>query len=204
MEPKKIKICVGLLSNRGFKGKTVLSLLKMIASNDFDYHFALIETGYTIAENRNFLAVQAIKNNCDYLLMVDDDMIFPPETLGLLVSRDKDIIGVPYNCKVAPKPGEGERKRHNITYFPVNELTPEDTTDGPVEVMAIGAGVMLVKVDVFKKLTQPYFDFESYENGMTRVGEDNFFCYKATKEGGYKIWCEKKLDGLFHIGDYLY
>ena len=203
MDKNKINICIGLLSNRGFKGKTVLSLLKMVAEGGFDFHFAFIDSGYTIAENRNYLAVQAVKNECDYLLMVDDDMIFPPDTLNILISREKDIIGVPYNVKVAPKNGENVRQRNNVTYFPTNELTPIDTSTDPVEVIAIGAGVMLVKVEVFKKLSQPFFGFDSYDNGMTKVGEDSWFCYKATKSG-YKIWCERTLEGLGHIGDFIY
>lgn len=202
MEIKK-KICIGLLSNRGFKGKTVLSLLNMIAnSTDFDFHFAFIDTGYTIAENRNYLAVQAIKNNCDYLFMTDDDQIFPPETLKTLISRDKDIIGVPFNVKVIPKAGEPLEKYKNITYLPEDELKVINK-DEPFEVLAVGCGVMLIKTDVFKKLTQPFFGFDTYENGMTKVGEDSWFCYKASANG-YKIWVEPTLQGLGHIGEYIY
>lgn len=199
METKKIKICLGLLSNRGFKGKTVLSLLSLIHfSKEYDFHFAFIDSGYTIAENRNYLAVQAVKNECDYLLMTDDDMIFPPQTLEILLSRKKEIIGMPYNVKILPKEGSNERARNNVTYL------PDDTQEGEViEVLAIGAGVILISIDVFKKMNQPFFGFDSYENGMTKVGEDSWFCYKAA-DLGYKIWCERTLTGLGHIGDFIY
>lgn len=200
MQNTKLKICLGLLSNRGFKGKTVLSLLNLIKeSSEYDFHIAFIDSGYTIAENRSYLAAQAIKNNCDYLFMVDDDMIFPPETLKVLISRDKDIIGLPYNVKVLPKPGSNERQRHNVTYFP--DDVPSKTE--PTEVMAIGAGVMLIKIDVLKTIPQPHFGFDMYENGMTKVGEDSWFCYKAS-EYGFKTWVEPTLEGLGHIGDFIY
>lgn len=197
------KICIGLLSNRGFKGETVMSLMRLLnESKEFSFHFAFIGSGYTIAENRNFLAVQAVKNNCDYLLMVDDDMMFPPETLKLLISRNKDIIGVPYNVRALSKPDEKPGDRHNVTYFPEGDM-PDPPEGEPIEVMAVGTGVMLVKTDVFKKLTQPYFSFDTYENGMTKVGEDSWFCYKAARSG-YKIFCERTLTGLGHIGQYIY
>lgn len=203
MEIKK-KICIGLLSNRGFKGKTVMSLLKMLSeSTEFDFHFAFIDTGYTIAENRNFLAVQAVKNNCDYLFMCDDDMIFPPETLKVMVNRDKDIIGLPYNVKALPKEGDSATRRNNVTYFPLDNPTDTYPTDKPFEVMAIGTGVCLIKTDVFKKLSQPFFGFDTYDNGMTKVGEDSWFCYKAS-DNGYKIWVDPTLQGLGHIGEYIY
>lgn len=199
-----MKICIGLLSNRGFKGKTVISLLKMIdESREYDFHFAFIDSGYTIAENRNYLSWQAVKNNCDYLLMIDDDMIFPPEALGVLVSRDKDIIALPFNVRAPAKEGEEISRRKNVTYFPTDELTPPLPTDEPYEVMAIGAAFILIKTDVFNKLPQPYFDFDRYEHGMTKVGEDSWFCYKAA-DHGYKIWCEPTLQELGHIGEYIY
>lgn len=195
---KKIKICIGLLSNRGFKGKTVTCLLKMIAeSKEFDFHFAFIDTGYTIAENRNYLAVQAVKNECDYLFMCDDDMIFPPETLRVMASREKDVIGLPYNVKVLFK--EGQERRNNITPIP-DEPTSETE---PYEVLAIGGGVMLVKTEVFKTLSQPFFSVDSYDTGMTKIGEDSWFCYKASGKG-FKIWVEPTLKDLGHIGDFIY
>lgn len=177
-----------------------MCLLKMVKeSKEFDFHFEFIDSGYTIAENRNFLAAKSVQNECDYLLMVDDDMIFPPETLRLLVSRKKDIIGLPYNVKVAYKEGDGKRRLNNVTYYPDKEI-PEV---GPVEVLAIGGGVMLVKTEIFKKLLQPHFNFDQYPNGMTKVGEDSWFCYKASK-AGYKVWCEMGVEGIAHIGDFLY
>lgn len=200
----KKKIYIGLLSNRGFKGKTVLSLLKMIThSPGNEYVFGFIDTGYTIAENRNYLACKAVQNECDYLFMADDDMVFPPETLQVLISRDKDIIGVPYNVKALPKEGENPRQRNNVTYYPTDDLSPELSITEPNEVMAIGTGVILIKTDVFRKLTQPFFDFESYENGMTKVGEDSWFCYKA-KDNGYKVFVEPTLQDLGHIGEFIY
>lgn len=204
MDTKKLKICLGLLSNRGFKGKTVMSLLKMIDySKEHEFFFAFIDSGYTIAENRNYLSVQAFKNDCDYILMVDDDMIFPPETLEVMLSRDKDIIGLPYNVKVAPKLGDDKYRRNNVTYFPKDNEDDEISMTEPVEVMAIGGGVMLVNMNVFKKLPQPYFGFHTHDNGMTKVGEDSFFCYKAS-DHGFKIWVEPTLEGLGHVGDYIY
>lgn len=200
----KIKVCLGLLSNRGFKGKTVLSLLNLVKdSSEYDFHIAFIDSGYTIAENRNYLAAQAIRNDCDYLFMVDDDMIFPPQTLKLLISRDKDIIGLPYNVKMLPKPGTDERQRHNVTYFPDDESLKEPFRTEPIEVIAIGAGVILIKTDVLKKVPQPHFGFDMYPNGMTKVGEDSWFCYKAA-ENGFKIWVEPTLEGLGHVGEYIY
>ena len=189
----KIKICLGLLSNRGFKNKTVISLLKMVNETpEFDWFILESINGYSISENRNWLAAQAVKNECEYLLMIDDDMVFPPDTAKVLVSRDKDIIGVPYHTKVYP---------HNITVMLAEGVTMSETE--PNEVTAIGAGVLLIKTNVFKKVPQPWFDIDKFENGATKMGEDYWFCNKAYSYK-YKIYSEPTLKGLAHIGDHAY
>lgn len=202
MEDKKIKICLGLLSNRGFKNKTVISLLKMVNETP-EFNWFIIESinGYTIAENRNWLAAQAVKNECDYLLMIDDDMVFPSNTAKLLVSRGKDIIGVPYHMRVFPKQ----------IYLLRDDTMPPMSETEPNETLAIGTGIALIKTTVFKKLSQPWFDFEKHENGCNKVGEDYWFCYKAS-DNGFKIFVEPEKtfqdengkDLVGHIGDYQY
>lgn len=196
MDSKKIKICLGLLSNRGFKNKTVISLLKMVnESPEFDWVILESINGYTIAENRNWLAAQSVKNGCDYLLMIDDDMIFPSNTAKVLVSRDKDVIGIPYHTK-AIKDG-----KKDINVMLIEGATLSDTE--PNEVTAIGTGVILIKTSVFTTMSQPWFDFNKHENGMTQLGEDFWFCNKAYTYK-YKIWSEPTLKDLGHIGDFIY
>jgi len=193
MGNKKIKICLGLLSNRGFKNKTVISLLKMVnESPEFDWFILESINGYTIAENRNWLSAQAVKNDCDYLLMIDDDMIFPSNTAKVLVSRNKDIIGIPFHTKKFPV---------CITELIIDGSVKSETEAN--EVYAIGAGVILIKTDVFKKVSQPWFDVDKFENGMAKTGEDYWFCNKAYANG-YKIYSEPTLKDLGHIGDYTY
>lgn len=191
MERKKVML--GLLSNRGFKNKTVISLLKMVnESPEFDWVILESINGYSISENRNWLACQAVKQECDFLLQIDDDMVFPSNTAKVLISRDKDIIGIPFHTKVFPK---------KVTEMLIPDTVRSDTEAN--EVYAIGAGVMLVKCDVFKKIPQPWFDIDKHENGMTKTGEDFWFTNKAYTNG-YKIYSEPTLKGLGHIGDYTY
>lgn len=192
MDAKK-KICLGLLSNRGFKNQTVVSLLAMVNEcREFEWTILLSINGYTIAENRNWLAAQATKKECDYLLQVDDDMVFPPDTARVLVGRDKDIIGVPYHTKVFP---------HDINVMLIEGVALSETE--PNEVYAIGAGVLLTKTDIFRKIPQPWFGFDTHENGMAKMGEDYFFCNKAYTHK-YKIFSEPTLKGLGHLGDWCF
>lgn len=202
MEDKKIKICLGLLSNRGFKNKTVISLLKMVNETP-EYDWFILESinGYTIAENRNWLAAQSVKNNCDYILMIDDDMVFPSDTTKRLIARNKDIIGVPYHIKNLSR---------EVFLLRTSDSPPLSKTEAN-ETLAIGTGIALIKCEVFRKVPQPWFDFEKHENGMTKQGEDYYFCKKAYDQG-YKIFVEPEesfkdsegKDTLGHIGEFIF
>lgn len=202
MANEKPKICLGLLTNRGFKAQTTISLLKMVNETpEFEWFILFSINGYTIAENRNWLAAQSVKNGCDFLLMIDDDMSFPPSTAKMLLGRDKDIIGVPYHMRVFPKQ----------IYLLREEDAPPLSKTEPNEVLALGTGICLIRTDVFRKVPQPWFDFDKHENGMTKMGEDYWFCQKAYANG-YKIWIEPEesfkdkegKDLLGHIGDFCY
>lgn len=174
-----MKIALGLLTNRDFKKETVISLLNL--NGEFNVISAF--KGYTIAENRNYLAVQAVKGEYDYLLMIDDDMVFPPDTLEKLLSYNKDIIGVDSH----PKGSD------NKTYEPLGE-------DG--ECSKVGTGIILIKTEVFKNTPRPWFNFNTSELGNTINGEDWMFCLKA-REAGFKVFVDTTLE-IGHVGSIIF
>jgi choline kinase len=195
-----IKVCIGLLSNRGFQQDMVLALNKMIhysTKQETAMHFEMATEGYTIAENRSMLAAKAIKNDCTHLLMIDDDMIFPENTLELLLKADKDIIGVLYNPR--------QFTSQFMINVKVNGKVLKDRDELPKDIFeaeGVGFGTVLIKTDVIKKMERPWFDWTMHETGMVTEGEDFYFCRKA-RELGYSVWCEPRLK-TGHIGRYIY
>lgn len=187
----KKKICLGLLSNRGFKPDTVMSLLDLVNQNtEYEIIPVISPTCFTIAEYRNWLVARASKLECEFILMVDDDMVFPPETLSALVKRNVDIIGVPYHTKQFPK---------KTTILPLEGSRASETVFG--EVSAVGTGIILIKTSILSSIPQPWFEFQQNEFGMTIDGEDWVFCKKARK-AGFRVWSEPLEIG--HVGDYIY
>ena len=186
-----MKICLGIPTNRNVKAKTVLSLLEMVAASSHQFHFVCATEGYTVAENRTYIVAQAQKANCDFLLFVDDDMTFPPDTLERLLVHKKEIIGVNSHSRMLPLKTTVE--------------LPDGVTEVPKELFeakAVGAGVLLVDMKIFEKLEKPWFAFETYDFGMTRMGEDSWFCRQAGR-AGYGVWCDPTLE-IGHIGDFTF
>jgi len=183
-----MKICLLIPANKPIRPKTVKSLMDMIAVSPYEFLVILAEEGYTPSEKRNYGIVRSLNENCDYIFFVDDDMVFPPETLTTLIERNKDIIGGLYFMKHEP-------------LIPVVELEGEIKTE-LFRVNGTGAGLLLCKTEIFKKIRGPWFETRVDGIGKTLVGDSYCFCENA-REFGYEIWCDPSL-GIKHLGETLY
>lgn len=139
---------------------------------------------------RNFIVKAALDLNADYVLFVDSDMTFPAHAAIRLINKDVDIVGCNAVKRVHP-------------YAPIQKVDvdgkPLDfNATGLVELKQIGSGFLLVKTQVFRDMSAPWFSF-SYD-GLSWVSEDYRFC-QAAKEKGYKTWCDMELSReIGHIG----
>ena len=146
---------------------------------------------------RERLGDAALEMGCDYLFMVDDDMLTPPDLFYQLVKHDKDICAAlaftrnPDHKPVMYQSIEGFDPVTNRTFglskfvlnYPRNQLVQCD---------AVGFGAVLIKTSVLKKIPKPWFF------GMELTGEDVAFCSKATKKG-FEVWMDTSIK-LGHLG----
>ena len=187
-----MKISLGLPTNRHFQPKTSQCLLELVANSNYEWDIILAIEGYSIAENRNYIAVKALNNKSEYLLMIDDDMVFPPDTLDKLMSNKKDICGVAFH----PRCETDKMKILDETHW------SKIKKDEVFESKAIGTGIILIKCNIFYNIPRPWFFFTWHETGQCKNGEDWNFCFKA-KDKGYKIYCDPTIP-VGHIGSKVY
>jgi hypothetical protein len=149
-----------------------------------------------VARNRN-LAVSCLHGH--WLWMLDDDLVFPPETLlRLLAHLDRDDVDVvvphvlirhpPYYAAVYTSPMPGNPR-------PV-VLNPAAYEPGLIPVFAAGTSGMLIKRRVLETLSPPWF-----VNGQlgqpSALDEDLHFCTKV-QAAGFRIWADTTI-GLGHL-----
>jgi hypothetical protein len=170
------------------------------SKHDIDIYTA---AGTLIFDQRNSLVKTALENKADYVLFIDADMRFPKDTLKILMSHNKDIIGVNATTRSEPVIPTAKTIQINengsITWLPVysNKMSGIGKVDG------IGCGVLLINTSVFKKIERPYFYFEQLPNEKI-LGEDIYFCIKA-RDVGIDTWVDHELSiGIKHIGNYVY
>jgi len=129
---------------------------------------------------RNELKDEALAWGADWLLWLDADMTFIPETLHQLLLDGQPIVGVNYLMRLGPA----------FTAFNIRGDKAErvETTQEKAEkrwleaVDVVGAGVLLVAAEVFRKLSLKPFRFGERADGQT-MGEDTMFMIEAKAAG---------------------
>ncbi len=134
---------------------------------------------------RNDCTRVALEQECDYIMFIDDDVVVRPDTYRVLRERDKDIImaitfirGYPFapmffkDFETIDQANGKIRKNLRIHDEWKDDLEP----NGLVKTGAVGFSCVLIKCDVLKAMTPPYF--------VTGPGhtEDVYFCMRARAE----------------------
>lgn len=156
--------------------------------------------GSLVVNNRNKAVDEARNLGVDYLFFVDSDIVLHPWTLRRLMELDKDIVGATYVQREEPhmllgKSVEGRFLAEMFQNEPV-------TTAEPMEVGALPAGCLLIKMSVFDSLQKPYFRTQARDtHGEPWIeGEDFYFC-RTARDAGHQVWLDLATSfAIGHIG----
>ena len=193
-----MRILCGLPVYKTISIQTANSLITMIKNTPQELE-VIFQNGVFVHQNQNNIVDYAVENNFDYVFLVEHDMIFEPETLNKLLADNKDIICANYNFRSEPRQSMVFRfnAKGELENIPQREL-PKET----FEAGAIPTGLTLIKTEVFKKLTKPYFFYEYNSEGKMESSQDVYFCQKA-REAGLWVWANPKIETA-HLGECLY
>jgi len=146
--------------------------------------------GYGCHHARNKIACMAIDEGFDEVLYVDADQIVPKDTLQKLLAVQSPIRAGWSMMAVADQRTNvsvyDPQKRH-YDFILKNDL-PKDKL---IKVDALGFAAILIKTEVFGKMTYPYFKYVEYGN-RTTLSEDLYFCDVARKKN-IDVICDTSL-----------
>lgn len=156
-----------------------------------------IDINSILPKQRTKIVQRALDDGMTHLILLDDDMSFPLETLPQLLMHDKDIVAANYVTKqLPPVPVARDFDKKPVYTF-------EEST-GLEKVGATGAGIMVIKTDVFRDIPQPWFAMPWCDKIQDIIGEDTFFLRKA-KECGYDCYIDHDVSKTIkHIGRFSY
>lgn len=163
-----------------------------------EYDFLLkIKTKSEQFRARNQIVDAAIASGCEYLLMLDDDMMVSPDLVKRLVAHDKELVGALYWQRggafhpVVMKSIERENGDFHPEFYAAHDPIIQNPGLHPVDI--IGGGCMLFKVDVFRKITPPYFWWEH------SMGTDIAICTRL-REAGVQPYIDTSIE-IGHLGN---
>lgn len=159
----------------------------------------MMQSGSLVYASRDTLATLSVTKEFDYVLWLDSDMVFKPDTLirmmDTLQKNDLDILtGLcfrrvpPYTPTLFDKL---EMDGKNCIHTEFDEI-PEEL----FEVGGCGFAAVLMKTDVFLDVSAK---FGAMFTPIGQNGEDASFCMRA-RECGYKIFCDPKIV-IGHVGN---
>lgn len=139
---------------------------------------------------------KAFEAKVDYVLFIDSDQTFPLETLERLLSLKLPIVG-PAIC----------RRRPPFNLNAVENGLPiqiQQNDKGTRKVERLGTGIMLVRMDVFTKIPEPWFNASFDRDKKRWTTEDESFC-DAARLAGYEIHVDVELSNhVGHIGQHIH
>lgn len=169
--------------------------------------------GYDVATARNRIAQMALDLNTDYVLMVDNDVVLPRDALQLLLEdarevnlgyyahRDTDNIYRGNTCICRLKDKDGKEYYHyplESEYSAAEMRGMKDAGVGKIEVHGGGQGCALIRTEVFRKTSYPWYDWVNYgdaNRGM--LSEDLYFC-SLCRASGIRIYADVRV-GCGHL-----
>lgn len=198
----KSRITIGIPCFQGVTFETLEDYMRFsfhLGRRYPEYEFMLAIKGKSEQfRARNAIVKQALQTDSDYILMLDDDHVLDINNSQAPSDGYEFLRTLLEHMELDPQMGicgalyvqrGGEQlpvvmNKGNMGY---HFLMPMEISGGLQEVDATGGGCMLIRREVFHKISEPWFapEFE--------YGTDIQICKKA-KEAGYTVWCDTSLE----------
>ena len=160
--------------------------------------------GYDCATARNRIAQMAIDIEADYVLMVDNDVTIPNDVLKVFLDDPVDVCLGYYAHRDADNIYRGRtsvcklRDQNGKVYFnyPLeSEYTAQEligAKEHKIRIHGGGMGCAFIKVDVFRQLDYPWYDWVNYnDSNRGMLSEDLYFCEQC-KQCGIPIYTDSR------------
>lgn len=151
-----------------------------------------------IHSNREKLIEQALAWGATHIMFLDDDMVFGPEVLSIMLGRRHPMVACNYPKRGWPISFTAIKPEGNGCI-----VTDKEST-GLEEAAYTGFGVSLIAREVFEKTPKPWFLPLYLPESNTYTTEDNPFCIRV-REQGFKVYVDHDASKLIgHRGMHSY
>jgi hypothetical protein len=189
----KKRVLLGIITNRGsLPTYFVKCLFELFEYTRLKKIKADIRTfdAVEVQQMRNKCCNYAVENNYDYVFMLDEDMIYPSNSVVKLIKHNKDFVVGSATQRIYPFfPTQYKKFSENNFKDKENRVFITKENKDLIEIGSSGVVGALIKVSCLKKLKLPYFKVEYQKDGKNIIGSDVYFC-KKFKNKGFKLFLD--------------
>lgn len=180
-----MKIMVGIPIHRPIEFKVFESFIRLANLRGQHEYFFCMASNSLVYDAREYIAEEFIKSQCEYLMFIDSDMTFHPQTIEFLARHEKPFVTAKAFKRTAP---------HQPCFYTKVEIkkdkpyleSPVEYGEGLLPIEGSGLACALIHKSVFEKIKKPYFF------PLPNIGEDLTFCLKL-KEKKIEMYCDTTL-----------
>jgi hypothetical protein len=182
---KKPKVLIGLPTMASIHTMLLVTITAWMAEafNGGAYNLSIYPTVCVqpVDNARNDIVKAFLESDCTHLLFIDADTIPPLDTITKLLAHNLPIVSAITPIIEMDAVGNPYRKWNAVD---MNDDHMKPNT-GLNECKGVGASCILIKREVFEKMTPPYYRFTySDDTGKSVVvGEDIYFTINAISKG---------------------
>lgn len=198
-DKSKLRVAICIPSGDLVHADFMMSLINLIVyTRSQGINVAALNTKCSHIDMSRFQMVEAARSvEATHLFFIDSDMIVPADTIVRLLAHGDDIVGAGYVRR---------REPHNLVSTEldgsVSQIKASDT--GKREMKRMPTGCLMIGMDVFNKVPEPWFDSRWNDAKRQRVTEDNAFCDDA-RRCGYQIFMDVDITKqVGHIGQTIF
>jgi len=170
---KKPSLFIAMPCYDSVKINTMLSVIKLVqflGKSGIEIGINTIKTPL-VHQGRNYLASSFLTTQYQYLLFVDSDVEFEPESVLKMLMAKKNIICTPYRVKAE------DLTKHIYTVEFKNPKNIMVLAGGLVEIEAGPTGLMLIDRKVFEKIIKNHHDLKIINKHNPNAGKTHEFYY---------------------------
>jgi hypothetical protein len=198
---KKSKLAICIPCRDLLHSAHALSLLELVKFNTLNgiETQVFMNASTVLLTQREHLADQAIDYDAEYVLWLDSDITFPSTTAVKLLAHKKDFVACNYVRRTFPVKSVAYEKMYDW-----NNPLNFDIKDDLIKIEGIGMGCVLMKTEIFSKLSKPFFEFRYSEDSNDWLGEDMILCEKI-RNLGIELFVDSILSNeIRHLGTYAF
>lgn len=203
----RIRLAIGVPTTGYVRVEWTESLLYMQRAllNDVNLKVDDVKIFYycssVIPKNRSMIIKQSQTWGATHMLWIDDDMRFPPIAAKALLygmKQHPEIKLLGANCIKRKFPIE-----YMASYYDDTEVVSWGKK-GIEQVRYTGNSFMLMNMEVFKEIEEPWFAFAWHQDSKDFGTEDVYFMYKAAQKGIYTYVDHDVSQLIDHIGIFVF